>query len=291
MRLDDLGERGLIAELERRGLAGPIGDDTALLDDGTVVTLDTMVENIHFRLEWTSWRDVGYKLGAINLSDLAAAAATPTAFVIGLAIPGSTALADILELYEGLNEHGVPVRGGDTVASPCVVLTATALGRSIRVPSRAGARPGDVVVVTGPLGASAAGLHVLEHDIAGADDLISVHRRPPVRLAEGQRLGSIATAMADLSDGLAIDAAHIAAQSGCRIEIAAEDVPIAGGLERAGDAPFWAMGEDYELLATVPEDAADALEFPLIGRCIEGSGVEITRAGRKLELPGWEHFR
>ena len=291
MRLDDLGERGFLAELEARGLAGPIGDDTAVLEDGSVVTLDTMVEDVHFRMEWTSWRDLGYKVGAINLSDLAAAAATPTAFIVGLALPASVAVPDALELYEGLCEHQVPVRGGDTVAAPCVVITVTALGRSDRVPGRSGARPGDALVVTGPLGASAAGLYALENKLVGFEELVATHRRPPVRLGEGRQLGRVATAMADLSDGLAIDAGHIATQSSCGIEIASEDVPMAAGVGRIGDGPFWSMGEDYELLATVPPHAAADLGFPIVGRCVEGSGVEITRDGRALELPGWEHFR
>ena len=291
MLLSSLGERGFLEELSRRGLVGPIGDDTAVLDDGTVVTLDTMVEGVHFRSEWTSRRDLGYKLGAINLSDLAAAAARPTAFVVGLALPPSTALDDALELYEGLNEHGIPVVGGDTVEAPVAVLTLTALGHSPRVPGRAGARPGDAVVVTGPLGAAAAGLRLLERGATTPAHLISAHRRPPVRLTEGERLGTVATAMADISDGLAVDAGHIAAESGCRIAIVAEDLPVAASLADAGDEPFWAMGEDYELLASVPPSRVAEVGLPVIGRCVEGSGVEITQNGRALELPGFEHFR
>lgn len=289
MLLSELGERGLIRELEARGLAGPIGDDTAVLDDGTVITLDTMVEGVHFRLEWTSWRDLGYKAAAINLSDLAAAASSPTALVVGLVSPARTLVGDVLELYAGLNEAGVPVRGGDTVAGSCLIVTVAALGRTTAAPGRAGARPGDVVVVTGELGASAAGLRALERGIE-ADALIAAHRRPPLRLAESRQLGAVATAMIDLSDGLGVDAGHIAAQSECRIEIAAERVPIAQGLEAVGDELFWAMGEDYELLATVSREAAAELDFAVIGECTEGSGVEITRGGRPLELPGWEHF-
>lgn len=291
MQLAELGERGFLGELERRGLAGPIGNDAAELAGGTVVTLDTMVEDVHFRLEWTSWRDLGYKLGAVNLSDLAASAATPTAFVVGLALPASTVVANALELYEGLNEHGVPVRGGDTVAAPCLVVSVTALGYSERVPGRAGAQPGDAVVVTGPLGGSAAGLRALERGLAGAEDLVAAHRRPPVRLAEGARLGAVATAMADISDGLAVDAGHIAMQSDCRIELVADDVPLAADLARVGDEAYWAMGEDYELLATLPAAAAATLDFPVIGHCTSGSGVAVTRGGHAVELPGWEHFR
>ena len=290
MLLRELGERELIRELEARGLAGPLGDDTAVLEDGSVVTLDTLVESVHFRLEWTSWHDLGYKAAAINLSDLAAAAASPVALLIGLSVPATTPVEDVLALYAGLNEPGVPVRGGDTTAAPLVVVTVTAIGRAERTPGRAGARPGDAVVVTGPLGASAAGLRALERSLA-EPELIEAHRRPPLRLSEGQRLGPLASAMADLSDGLAVDAGHIARQSGCRIEIDAALVPVADRVEAVGAEPFWAMGEDYELIATVPAELAAGLGYPIVGRCTEGSGVEITREGEVLELPGWEHFR
>jgi thiamine-monophosphate kinase len=176
-----------------------------------------------------------------------------------------------VQLYQGLSEAGVPVRGGDTTRADSVVLSVTALGRSARVPGRAGARRGDLLVVTGPLGA------------AGAAFRAGRLSRPPLRLDEGRRLAAVATAMLDLSDGLAVDAAHIAARSGCRVAIELERVPLADGATIA-DLSF---GEDYELLAATP----DALGFPVIGRCEEGSGVVLTLRGDPVELAGWEHFR
>ena len=291
MLLGDLGERGLLAALEERGLAGPIGDDTAVLDDGLVATVDTLVEDVHFRHDWTSWGDLGYKAAAVNLSDLAAAAATPTAMLVSLALGPTTPVEAIFELYEGLNEHGVPVRGGDTVAASLTVITVTALGSSGRVPGRGGAQPDDVVVVTGPLGAAAEGLRALERGETPPEVLRRAYNRPPSRLAEGQRLGPVATAMADISDGLGVDAGHIAARSGCRIVIDAESVPLPDELDPLDDDLLWTKGEDYELLATVPADAAAELGFAVIGRCTSGSGVEITRAGEPLDPGGWEHFR
>ena len=289
LRLEDLGERGLIRELEARGLTGHIGDDTAVLEGGVVVTLDTLVEEVHFRKEWISWLDLGYKAAAVNLSDLAAAAAKPTALVVSLAVPPQMFADDVFDFYRGLNEPGVLVRGGDTVTSSHTVITVMAIGYSTLVPGRSGARPGDIVVVTGPLGASAAGLRALERGI-NAEQFIAAHRRPPIRLHEGQQLGCIATAMADLSDGLAVEAGHIASESGCCIKISVENVPIAQGIELIGDDPFWAMGEDYELIATVPESVVSELGFPVIGSCVEGSGVEITYRGNPVKLSGWEHF-
>ncbi|MEZ5100453.1 MAG: thiamine-phosphate kinase [Thermoleophilia bacterium] len=291
MRLADLGELGLLRELEQRGLAGPIGDDVALLPPDIVVTQDTMVEDIHFRLAWTSWHDLGYKAAAVNLSDLAAAGCEPLALFVSLTAPPEARAEAVLELYEGLNEPGVPVRGGDTTSGHLLALTVTAIGRSSRVPGRGGALPGDVVVVTGPLGGSAAGLHALEAGLAGCDDLIELHHRPPLRLDEGRRLAAVAHALLDLSDGLATDAGHMARRSGCAIELDVEAIPLASGLARAGDAHFWTLGEDYELLAALAPDDAAALGFPAIGRCVPGEGVVIRLGGSPIEARGWEHFR
>src|SRR3954468_1736076 len=111
MRLSEVGELGLLAELERRGLARNIGDDAAHLGHGLVVTQDALVEGVHFRLDWLSWRDLGWRAAAVNLSDLAASGAEPEALVVTLAVPGATAVEDLLELYRGLTEAGVAVVG------------------------------------------------------------------------------------------------------------------------------------------------------------------------------------
>jgi thiamine-monophosphate kinase len=135
------------------------------------------------------------------------------------------------------------------------------------VPGRAGARPGDLVVVTGPLGA------------AGAAFREGRHARPPLRLEEGRRLAAVAHALTDISDGLAVDAGHLAARSGCRLEL---DLELVAGAT-VEDLGF---GEDYELLAATP----DPLDFPVIGRCVEGEGVEIRVQGKPVDVAGWEHF-
>src|SRR4249920_3890520 len=207
VRLSEVGELGLLAELERRGLAQRIENDAAQLDGGLVVTQDALVESVHFRFDLLSWRELGFRAAAVNLSDLAASGADPEALVVTLALPAETELDHVLELYEGLNEPGVPIVGGDTTRSERVLLSVTAVGRSERVPGRGGARPGDLLVVTGPLGA------------AGAAFRQGAYARPPIRLEEGRRLATHAHAMLDLSDGLAQDAGHIADRSGCRIVI------------------------------------------------------------------------
>jgi len=270
MRLSDVGELGLLRELEQRGLAREIADDVAQVG-GLVVTQDALVEDVHFRLDRITWRDLGWRAAAVNLSDLAAAGADPLALLVTLAAPGHVRLDDVLELYEGIAETGVAVAGGDTTAANAVTLAVTALGRSPRVPGRSGARPGDAVVVTGEFGA------------AGAAFRRGANRRPPLRLAEGRELAATASAMVDVSDGLAVDAAHVAQRSGCRIAIELERVPLAEGAEPV-DLGF---GEDYELLAAIAEPG----RFAVIGRCEEGSGVELRYHGEPVDVGGWEHFK
>jgi thiamine-monophosphate kinase len=252
-------ELELLAELERRGLVTGIENDAAEIA-GLVVTQDALVEGVHFRFDLLDWRELGYRAAAVSISDLAAAGAEPIALIVTLAAPD---LEHAIDLYEGFAEAGVPLRGGDTTRAPQVVLSVTALGRSDRVPGRGGAQPGDAVVVTGPLGATAVGFR------GGRLP------RPPRRVDQGRRLARVATAMLDISDGLGVDAARIAARSGVRIVLDLDAVPLAPGA-RADDLSF---GEDYELLATTP----DPLEFPIIGRVEAGSGVS-------PELGGWEHF-
>ena len=271
MRLFELGELGLLAELEHRGLAQSIGDDAAQLGEGLVVTQDVLVERVHFRLDWISWRDLGWRAAAVNLSDLAASGADPEGLLVTLAAPGETELHDILELYEGIAETGLPVVGGDLSRAEELILGVTALGRSARVPGRSGALPGDEVVVTGPLGA------------AGAAFRRQSYVRPPLRLAEGKELAAAAHALLDISDGLAVDAGHIATRSGCRVVIELERAPLASGAELQD----LAFGEDYELLAAV----AKPDRFAAIGRCVEGEGVAVTLNGEPYELGGWQHFR
>jgi thiamine-monophosphate kinase len=269
MRLSETGELGLLHTLEERGLIVGTEHDAAELEGGLVVTQDALVERIHFLLDRMSWRELGFRAAAVNISDLSASAARPEALIVTIALPAETEVGDVVELYEGMAETGVPVRGGDTTSADRVALSVTALGRSARVPGRAGARPGDLIVVTGPLGG------------AGAAFREGRFLRPPLRTEEGVRLGAVATAMLDVSDGLAADAGHIARRSGCRLVIDLETVPRVGELADLG------FGEDFELLATT----RDARGFPIIGRCEEGDGAVLLADGEPVALPGYEHFR
>jgi thiamine-monophosphate kinase len=273
MRLSEVGEFGLLAELERLGLARGIENDAAVVA-GAVVTQDALVEGVHFHLDWIGWRELGFRAAAVNISDLAASGAEPEALLVAAGLPGDTAVEQVVELYEGLGEAGVPVVGGDTTRADRVFLAVAALGRSERVPGRGGARPGDVLVVTGPLGG------------AGAAFRRRTFVRPPLRVAEGRALARVAHAMLDVSDGIAADAGHIAQRSGCRVVIGLERVPLApgAGLDDLG------FGEDFELLAALDPDDAAAGGHAVIGSCEEGEGIEVLLDGRPYPLAGWDHF-
>ena len=274
-QLSEVGERELLAELERRKLIAGVEHDAAQIGaapsgETLVATQDALVENVHFRLDWIDWRALGFRAAAVNLSDLAASGATPQALLVTLAVPETTLTADVIAFYDGIAEAGVPVVGGDTTSSESVVISVTALGHSARIPGRAGARAGDLLVVTGPLGA------------AGAAFRVQRHAPPPLRLDEGRGLAATAHALLDLSDGIAADAAHIARRSGVRCVVDLDAVPLADGATLA-DLGF---GEDFELLAAV----AEAQGFPVVGRVEAGDGVVTLRDNQPHELHGWEHF-
>jgi thiamine-monophosphate kinase len=271
-RLSETGELGLLAELERRGLIDSVENDAAQLGGGLVVTQDALVQDVHFRLDWITWPDLGWRAAAVNLSDLAASGAEAEALLVTLAAPAATRTADVISLYEGIAETGVRVVGGDTSASESLVISVTALGRSARVPGRAGARPGDQLVVTGVLGG------------AGAAFRRGSYIRPPLRLAEGRVLAGDAHALLDISDGLAVELAHVARRSGVRCVVELERVPLAVGAT-IDDLGF---GEDYELLAAV--GPASRAGVTVIGHVEAGEGVALLLDGVPHRLPGWQHF-
>jgi len=305
----------------RAGTILGIGDDAAVLDVGgrAVVTHDMLVDGVHFRRATTGLRDLGWKALAVNLSDLAAMGAEPVAAFVGLGLPaGALSSADIDALSAGMDDlagtTGVTVAGGDVTSSPVLVLGITAVGRplpGVEPVRRGGARPGDALCVTGRLGAAAAGLRLLDDpallpDLPGREALIAAQRRPQPRLRAGRRLARAgATAMMDLSDGLALDAGRLAAASGLRAEIDLAALPVAPGVPEvaaaAGVEPAAlaaAGGEDYELLAALPPAAVDAcregldVALTVIGRLEEGAGVVLRGADGAPWEPGaggWIH--
>lgn len=300
----DIGEFALIDRLAaalppvaRTGsVALGIGDDAAVWEPtpGTVsvITTDSLVEAIHFRLDWTDWRSLGFKALAVNLSDIAAMGAAPLLATITLGLRGTERVADLVSLYEGIGElaeaHRVAIAGGDIVRSPeCLSIAVTAIGEVTRdrLLRRSGAREGDLIAVSGTIGASAAGLQVLADrerfaGLATTGLLVSAHLQPIPRIALGRLLGEAgATAAMDLSDGLLGDLPKILAASGVGATLDARALPVAPAL-RALFPEMWpdlAMrgGEDYELLFTVPPARFDDL-----GRRAEAIGSTVTAVGR-----------
>ncbi|MCU1588856.1 MAG: Thiamine-monophosphate kinase [Frankiales bacterium] len=286
----DVGEFGLIARVIDRlagspsVLLGP-GDDAAVVaaPDGRVVaTTDVLVEGVHFRRDWSSAYDVGRKAAASNLADIAAMGARGTALLVGLAAPADLPLAWSLELTDGLRDEavlvGAAVVGGDVVRSDTLVISVTALGDlDGRDPiTRSGARPGDVVVLAGELGRSAAGMGLLE---AGTreGELVDAHRRPTPPYDMGPVLALAgATAMCDISDGLVADLGHVARASGVHIDL------------DAADELFLTGGEDHALVATLPGGAAVPEGARVIGRVLAGEPA-VTVAGQPSR-GGWDHF-
>lgn len=276
--------------LARHPAARGLADDAAVLDLGAetlVLTHDMLVEGVHF-LPGQSRADVAWKLVASNLSDLAAKGAEPLGVLLGYML--SENQQDFLAgLYEVLEHYGVPLLGGDTVSGgPPQALGLTAIGRATHrpVPSRSGARPGDGLWVTGALGAAMLGFETLHE---GGDDG-GAYLRPMARLAEGQALAPLVSAMMDVSDGLLLDAWRMAEASHVSLAIDSAAVPIAVPEPRRFDALRW--GDDYELLFTLPNGVEPPVPATRIG-AVEPRGfvplfLDAEPIANRNGL-GWEH--
>ena len=335
---DTLGSLGELAALARiiprlpeseSTVLGP-GDDAAVLaapDGRIVVTTDMMIHGPDFRTAWSTMHDLGFKAAATNLSDVAAMGARPTALVVALAAPADTPIADLEAFADGMRDGcealapGCGVIGGDLSVSSTLTIAVTAFGDlDDRDPvTRSGARPGDVVAVSGSLGLAAEGLRLLfEHgvDETGAPDAVAAARlraehpvpiaaqltpQPPIADGVAAALGGV-SAMLDLSDGLALDARRIARASGVSLDLSSShirEVALAYGLDPAAPASLALIGgEDHSLLATFPPDVAPPLDalpggFRIIGRVVAADrhGPALLVDGRVFdERGGWDPF-
>jgi thiamine-monophosphate kinase len=325
-----VGEFELLARIrERLPPAGPrvrigIGDDAAVTLPGgaTATSVDAIVDGVHFRREHCSLAQVGHKALATALSDLAAMGAEPGEAYTVLGVPPGLDEDGCVELFDGIAalaaENAVSLAGGDVTRAPVLTVAMTVVGHGPGAEafvSRAGARPGDLAVITGELGAAAAGLLLLERPgLASSvssgvgEDLKRRQREPRPRLRAGRALAAAgATAMIDISDGLGGDAAHLGAQSAVKLCLATERLPLAEGVAEVAEAAGMEAnqlavrgGEDYELLATLPPSrlptalasvAETGTTLVAVGEVAGGAGVEIRLPdGRMLALEGFDQL-
>ena len=285
-------------------------DDVAVLD-GMVITHDSIAEGVHF-LSTDPPASVGWKLVAVNLSDLAAKGSTPAGALLSLTIAGESGWEDAFlgGVEAACESYGLQLLGGDTIALPAGsprVLGLTAIGRpGPRVPDRAGAKAGDVLWLVGTIGDAAAGLALLSDNPKADGPLVDIYRRPIPQLGAGQALAPHADAMMDVSDGLLLDALRMARASACDIAIELDALPLSRAFvaERGQDrtARLFAAtgGDDYALLAALPSEIdTETLSLPRGTRISRigalGAGepsISLTHAGEPVELPeslGFEH--
>ncbi len=334
LTIQDIGEQGLLAKLQHFCLAGVVGDDAAVLTPEAgkvlVVTTDVLIDGVHFSEQTTTAADAGWRAVAANLSDLAAMGATPLGLTVGLGLPGCLPVTWVEQLYQGMTEclhsYQAAIVGGDVVRSPVITLAITALGKATphQILRRSTAQPGDAIVVTGPHGASRAGLELLLHPERGTDlddcdrqAFIRAHQRPRPRLdvlpslfAQFEPLSEpplpIPVAGMDSSDGLADAVCQICRTSGVGARLWQDHLPLPEALSAwvgQETAIAWSLygGEDFELVLCLPFPMAKALvnqlgaEAAIVGEITVEPGVWlVTETGAvvqslKLEQ-GFQHF-
>ncbi|MEU7138253.1 thiamine-phosphate kinase [Nocardia sp. NPDC046473] len=309
----ELGEFALIERINRGRVQAPSvllgpGDDAALVaapDGRFVVTTDMLVQDRHFRLDWSSPEDIGRKAIAQNAADVVAMGAWPSAFVVALGCPADTTLDVIDGLTDGMwaeaTRAGASIAGGDLVRSRELVISVTAFGdlRGRAAITRAGARVGDTVAVAGRLGWSAAGLAILTAGTGSADfaEALAAHRvpQPPYPAVLNAQTETGLNALTDVSDGLLADLGHIAELSGAAIDLdssALHDRALADIAARMdADAAQWILtgGEDHAFAGTWSPDCDLPAGWMPIGRVCAGHGVTVDGAARSGSA-GWESF-
>jgi len=294
----------------RKVLVG-IGDDAAVINFGnrpTIVTVDTQVEDVHFRRDLLSCRELGYRAMVAAVSDVWAMAAMPSASVVALTLPASLSDEDFRELIDGIADAarstGARVIGGNLSQAQSLSVTTTVFGFPLATSlTRRGAQSGDAVYVTGTLGSAALGLAILQAgklDLEQAESFVERWKRPPSNGHAAKVLANLATAAVDVSDGCLQDLQHLVSASGVGAILRADSLPSAPGYHLTCEAlnldPValaLSGGEDYELLFTAPESAEASTLGTNIGEITEGVGVRVfDEAGQAIDIEqtGFRHF-
>jgi thiamine-monophosphate kinase len=335
MKVSQIGQFGLIGKIAElignasqpqaeswQNLRAGVGDDCAVWQGERTCYLskvDSQVQGIHFTLDVISWRDLGWKALAVNLSDIAAMGGCPLYALVSLGLPFDTEVEDVLSLYEGMLElagqTGTAVIGGHVSASSNLYIDVHITGHTGSpdgtVLSRSAARPGDLIAVTGWLGSAAAGLRILQQkstlDASISECLIKAFAHPEPRLAEGRLLLKYGVTCAiDISDGLIADLGHICEMSKVGAKIDTDTLPVRPEVKTIfGDAAVdlaLAGGEDYQLLFTAPPSIMATVQkececsVTVIGEIIEGAAGQVIvtdRSGKSTPTSsaGWDHFK
>ncbi|CAN2041085.1 Thiamine-monophosphate kinase [Candidatus Magnetomoraceae bacterium gMMP-15] len=323
MLIKDIGgEFALIKELSSiipstsQDILVGIGDDAAVLklnhksNEYMIVTTDTLVENDHFNTLWSTPEQIGIKSIECNVSDIAAMGGTPNFMFISLVLTPDTTVEWTKGLYKGMAEsckkHGVITAGGDTTHGTVKTISITLMGSvsKNKLCLRSHAKPGDLIAVTGNLGASTAALKLLKQNLPVSPYLLKKHLTPCCRLDASQKLAPIVNAMIDISDGLASEVNHICMQSNVSACINAEDIPLHNDVKDAGKTlnilpENFALngGEDFELLFTISPENLDKLKnkkliYYIVGKITSGSNsFLVTKSKDKIPLKGgYNHF-
>lgn len=334
MKLSELGEFGLVELLAKvaygvqdrqatswRKLLIGIGDDAAAWQNDASIelaTTDSLIQDIHFTLDTTTWNELGWKALAIGLSDIAAMGGIPKYALVSLGLPGHTEVEDVIDLYRGMvalgQQFGVSIVGGDTSSAPLVILNTTVLGSTLgqsqKILTRSAARADDKITVTGYLGGAAAGLEVLTKKMKlNQQDSTSLRQaflKPNPRVAEGQILVEQGVKAAiDISDGMISDLSHIcqASKVGARIQV--DLVPVHPAVKDNFKDKSLEMalsgGEDYELLFTASTETINRVKkivtcpITVIGEVVAdamGRVILVNKQGKpyKPDRTGWQHF-
>ena len=306
--------RGIVEALG--DAAGDLGDDAGEIPagEGTLVaSTDASVEHVHFQRDWLSAEEIGWRSAAAAVSDLSAQGAEPVAILAALALPATTPESEISGVMRGVGAVARAARakvvGGDLVRSRDWTVTVTVLGRAVRPVPRSGASPGDKLWVTGTLGGARAALDAWLDGRVPPAGARQVFAHPPLRVEAGRWLAAHgATAMLDLSDGLAADIQHLASASGVAATLTLERVPVepdaaVAAIAQGSDPTLYGArgGEDYELLVAMPPgfDGSGVREFEhatghgitLVGTVERGSGVRLLLRGERIRATGFDHFR